>query len=377
MLERKAMRIMAVRRMLQVAVIALAVLLLWAIFMRGDVGNDAGLPSSPGEELTDGHAPGVRRQDDGIIKVGLTMDTLQEERWIKDQEMFGEAVEALGAEFIVMTADSDDAKQIEQAETLISMGVDILVVVPHDAEATATIVNKAHAAGIKVLSYDRLVRNADVDLYVSFDNERVGELQAEAITKRVPAGKYVFIGGADTDYNAHLVKKGVFNVLQPFIDRGEITIVFDQWTRNWLPANARDNMRAALRANEGRIDAVIAGNDATAGGAIEALADWGLAGKVPVAGQDAELAAAQRIVAGTQTMTVYKPIRQLAEVAAELAVKMAKGETPRADRLVNNGKIDVPSVLLTPIAVDAANIDETIIADGFHSREEVYKLIER
>jgi len=377
MLERKAMRIMAVRRLLQVAAIALAVLLLWAIFMRGDVGNDAGLPSSPGEELTDGHTPGVRRQDDGIIKVGLTMDTLQEERWIKDQEMFGEAVEALGAEFIVMTADSDDAKQIEQAETLISMGVDILVVVPHDAEATATIVNKAHAAGIKVMSYDRLVRNADVDLYVSFDNERVGELQAEVITKLVPEGKYVFIGGADTDYNAHLVKKGVFNVLQPFIDRGEITVVFDQWTRNWLPANARDNMRAALRANEGRIDAVIAGNDATAGGAIEALAEWGLAGKVPVAGQDAELAAAQRIVAGTQTMTVYKPIRQLAEVAAELAVKMAKGETPRADRLVNNGKLDVPSVLLTPIAVNADNIDETIIADGFHAREEVYKHIER
>lgn len=377
MLERKAMRIMAVRRLLQVAAIALAVLLLWAIFMRGDVGNDAGLPSSPGEELTDGHAPGVRRQDDGIIKVGLTMDTLQEERWIKDQEMFGEAVEALGAEFIVMTADSDDAKQIEQAETLISMGVDILVVVPHDAEATATIVNKAHAAGIKVLSYDRLVRNADVDLYVSFDNERVGELQAEAITKRIPAGKYVYIGGPETDYNAHLVKKGVFNVLQPYIDRGEITIVFDQWTRDWQPANARDNMRIALEANEGRIDAVIAGNDGTAGGAIEALAEWGLAGQVPVAGQDAELAAAQRIVAGTQTMTVYKPIRQLAEVAAELAVKMAKGETPRADRLVNNGKIDVPSVLLTPIAVDAANIDETIIADGFHAREEVYKLIER
>ena len=375
MLERKAMRIMAVRRLLQVAAIALAVLLLWAIFMRGDVGNDAGLP--PGEELPDGQAPGVRRQDDGTIKVGLTMDTLQEERWIKDQEMFGEAVKALGAEFIVMTADSDDAKQIEQAETLIGMGVDILVVVPHDAEAAATIVNKAHAAGIKVLSYDRLVRNADVDLYVSFDNERVGELQAEAITKRVPAGKYVYIGGPETDYNAHLVKKGVFNVLQPYIDRGEITIVFDQWTRDWQPANARDNMRIALEANEGRIDAVIAGNDGTAGGAIEALAEWGLAGKVPVAGQDAELAAAQRIVAGTQTMTVYKPIRQLAEVAAELAVKMAKGETPRADRLVNNGKLDVPSVLLTPIAVNADNIDETIIADGFHAREEVYKHIER
>ena len=365
----------AIRRLLQTAAIALAVLLLWAIFMRGEDGAGFGPPASP-EETPDERDADFRRPDDGVIKVGLTMDTLQEERWIKDQELFGEAVRALGAEFIVMTADSDDAKQIEQAETLIGMGVDILVVVPHDAKAAATIVSKAHAAGIKVMSYDRLVRNADVDLYVSFDNERVGELMAEKITKLAPGGKYVFIGGADTDYNAHLVKKGVFNVLQPFIDRGEITVVFDQWTPNWLPANARNNMRIALEANEGRIDAVIAGNDGTAGGAIEALAEWGLAGKVPVAGQDAELAAAQRIVAGTQTMTVYKPIRQLAEVAAELAVKMAKGETPRADRLVNNGKIDVPSVLLMPVAVDAANIDETIIADGFHSREDVYNLIE-
>jgi D-xylose transport system substrate-binding protein len=376
MLERIEMRKTAFRRLLQTAAIALAVLLLWAVFMRGGGGDGSGsLPSSP-DDLPGGHDAGVRRQDDGIIKVGLTMDTLQEERWIKDQELFGAAVEAQGAEFIVMTADSDDAKQIEQAETLIGMGVDILVVVPHDAEAAATIVSKAHKAGIKVLSYDRLVRNADIDLYVSFDNERVGELQAETITKLVPEGKYVFIGGADTDYNAHLVKKGVFNVLQPYIDRGEITVVFDQWTPNWLPANARANMRSALEASGGRIDAVIAGNDGTAGGAIEALAEWGLAGKVPVAGQDAELAAAQRIVAGTQTMTVYKPIKQLAEVAAELAVKMAKGENPRADRLVNNGKIDVPSVLLMPIAVDAANIDETIIADGFHSREEVYKPVE-
>lgn len=361
------------RQLLQTAAVALAVLILWGLAALGG-GGDAGPPGPPTDP--DGHGEFGRKRDDGVIRVGLTMDTLQEERWIKDQELLGTAVEALGAEYIALTADSDDAKQIEQAEMLIAMGVDVLVIVPHDAEAMATVVNKAHAAGIKVLSYDRLVRNADVDLYVSFDSERVGELMAESITKRAPAGKYVYIGGPETDYNAHLVKKGVFNVLQPFIDRGEIHVVFDQWTPNWLPANARDHMRVALEANDGRIDAVIAGNDGTAGGAIEALAEWGLTGKVPVAGQDAELAAAQRIVQGTQTMTVYKPIRQLAEVAAELAVMMAKGETPRADRLVNNGKIDVPSVLLTPIAVDAANIDETIIADGFHSREEVYQIAE-
>jgi D-xylose transport system substrate-binding protein len=301
------------------------------------------------------------------------MDTLQEERWQKDRDLFRAAAEALGAEVEVMEANGDDAKQISQVETLISQGVDILVIVPHNAEATAAIVKKAHSAGIKVLAYDRLIKNADIDLYVSFDNEKVGELQAKAITSLVPVGKFVYIGGADTDNNAHLFKKGVFNVLQPLIDRGDITVVYDQWTKDWVPANALANMEAALEANDNRIDAVVAANDGTAGGVIQALSAQGLAGRIPVAGQDAELAAAQRIVEGTQTMTVYKPIKALAEKAAELAVKLAKGESPGAVRKVNNGKIEVPSVLLSPIAVDKYNIDETIIADGFHSKADVYK----
>jgi len=310
---------------------------------------------------------------DKKIKVGFTMDTLVEERWLRDREMFRDAVRALGAEVEILAANGDDVLQIAHAESLISQGVDVLVVVPHNAEATATIVKKAHMAGIKVMAYDRLVKNADIDMYVSFDNEKVGELQAEAITKLVPKGKYVYIGGAITDNNAHLFKKGVFNVLQPFIDRGDITVVFDQWTKDWTPVNAKENMRAALKANNNQIDAVICANDATAGGVIEALAEQGLAGEIPVSGQDAELAGTQRIVEGTQTMTVYKPLKALTQKAAEIAVQMAKGETVEINRKVNNGKIEVPSVLLLPIAVDKTNIEETIIEDGFHSREEVFR----
>ncbi|MEW9054049.1 MAG: D-xylose ABC transporter substrate-binding protein [Neobacillus sp.] len=306
------------------------------------------------------------------IKIGFSMDTLEEERWLKDRDLFKEAVESLGAEVEILAANGDDALQISQAETLISQGVDLLVVVPHNAEATAAIVNKAHLAGIKVVSYDRLIKNADIDLYISFDNEMVGELQAREMTERVPKGKYVYIGGAVTDNNAHLFKKGVFNMLQPYIDRGDITVVYDQWTENWTPANAYKNMLDALKANNNQIDAVIAANDATAGAVIEALAAHGLAGKIPVAGQDAELAAAQRIVKGTQTMTVYKPINVLAKEAAEIAVKLAKGEPVVTGSRVNNGKIEVPSLLLFPIAVNKSNIDETVIRDGFHSRDQVY-----
>ncbi|OUM99718.1 MAG: D-xylose ABC transporter substrate-binding protein [Paenibacillaceae bacterium ZCTH02-B3] len=316
------------------------------------------------------------KKDDGKILIGLSMDTLQEERWQRDRDLFVAKAKELGAEVEVQSANSDDAKQIAQAESLISQGVDVLVVIPHDAEATAAIVEKAHAAGVKVIAYDRLIKNSDVDLYVSFDNERVGQMQAEAIVKLVPKGKYVYIGGSETDNNAHLFKKGAFDVLQPYIERGDIEIVYDQWTKDWNPAVAMANMENALTANNNQIDAVVAANDGTAGGVIQALAAQGLAGKIPVSGQDAELAACQRIVEGTQTMTVYKPIKLLAEKAAELAVAMAKGEQIQTDRTVHNGKIDVPSILLDPISVDKTNIDQTVIADGFHSREDVYKNVQ-
>lgn len=311
------------------------------------------------------------KADDNIV-IGFSMDTLAEERWLRDRELFKEAVEALGAEVKILESKGDDALQILQAETLINEGIDILVIVPHNAESTAMIVKKAHSTGIKVLSYDRLVRNSEIDLYVSYDNEMVGELQAKAITKLVPKGKYVYIGGAETDYNAHLFKKGVFNILQPLIDKGDITIVYDQWTKDWVPEHAFTNMKEALKANNNKVDAVISANDATAGGVIQALAERGLAGRIPVAGQDADLAGAQRIVEGTQTMTVYKPLKELANQAAEYAVMLAKGEEIPVEGMINNGKSEVPAILLSPIAVGQENIDETIIADGFHSRQEVY-----
>ncbi len=315
-----------------------------------------------------------QEQDELItpIKIGFSMDTLKEERWIKDRDLFKKAVEDLGAEIIIRASNGDDSLQISQAEKMISDGIDVLVIVPHNAEAAAAIVNKAHQAGIKVLSYDRLVKNADIDLYVSFDNERVGELQAIEMLKHAPKGKYVYIGGAATDNNAHLLKKGTYQVLQPYIDKGDITITFDQWTEDWAPANAYVNMKQALKSNNNGVAAVIAANDATAGGAIQALTEQGLNGQVPVAGQDAELAGVQRVAKGTQTMTVYKSIDLLANRAAELAIKLAKGERIDVNRTVNNGKIEVPSILLNPIAVVESNISKTIIKDGFHSREDIY-----
>lgn len=307
------------------------------------------------------------------IRIGFSMDTLVEDRWMKDRDLFRQAVEELGAEVVITAANGDDVLQIAQAETLIQSGIDVLVIVPHNAEATAAIVHKAHQAGIKVISYDRLVKNADIDLYVSFDNERVGEMQAEALVKEVPAGNYVFIGGADTDNNAHLLKRGVFTVLQPYIDSGAIRIIYDQWTEDWTPENARLNMTEALEINDQLVDGVLVANDATGGGVQQALAEYDLDGKIPMTGQDADLAGIQRIVRGEQLMTVYKPIRRLSEKAAELAVTLARGEEVEPTSYVNNGKKEVPSVLIEPIAVTKENVEDTVIADEFHSYEDVYK----
>ncbi len=306
------------------------------------------------------------------VKIGFSMDTLKEERWVKDRDMFEQSIEELGAEIIIQASNGDDSLQVSQAEEMINQGIDVLVIVPHNAEAAAAIVNKAHQAGIKVLSYDRLVKNADIDLYVSFDNERVGELQAEEMLRHAPAGNYVYIGGAETDNNAHLLKKGAYKVLQPYIDNGDITVTYDQWTEDWAPENAYMNMTQALESNKNKVDAVIAANDATAGGAIRALSEAGLSGTVPVAGQDAELAGVQRVAVGTQTMTVYKSIDLLTNRVAELAIKLARGERIDVNQTVNNGKIEVPSILLNPIAVVDSNIDKTIIKDGFHTWDDVY-----
>jgi D-xylose transport system substrate-binding protein len=235
-------------------------------------------------------------------------------------------------------------------------------------------VESAHRQNVKVLAYDRIINDCDLDYYISFDNIRIGEMQAQYLVERVSKGNYVLIGGAPTDYSAILYRKGQMNVLQPLIDRGDIKIVADQWAIDWLPINALKHVENVLTVTNNRVDAIVVSNDGTAGGAIQALEEQRLAGKVLVSGLDADVAACQRILAGTQSMTVYGPIRPLAEKAAEMAIKMIKGEViPEATHTTNNGKKEVPSVLLEPVVVDKDNLYEAVIKDGYQKLEEVYK----
>ena len=305
------------------------------------------------------------------VKIGMAVDDLRLERWQKDRDIFVDKAKSLGAEVFVQSSNGNEQTQMSQIENMIDRGVNVLVIIPYNGNVLSNVITEAKQAGIKVLAYDRMINNADVDFYISFDNEKVGELQAQSIVNRVPQGQYFLMGGSPVDSNAKLFRAGQMKVLQPLIDSGKIKVVGDQWADGWLPENALKIMENALTANNNKIDAVVASNDATAGGAIQALAAQGLAGKVAISGQDADLAGIKRIIQGTQTMTVYKPIKQEATNAAIIAVQLAKGEKPQSNATLNNGLRDVPSFLLTPIAVDKTNIDSTVIADGFHKKSEL------
>lgn len=306
------------------------------------------------------------------VKIGMAIDDLRLERWQKDRDLFVAKAQSQGATVFVQSANGDEKTQMSQIENMINRGVDVLVIIPYNGQVLSNVIAEAKREGIKVLAYDRMINNADVDFYISFDNEKVGELQAQYLVDKVPSGNYFLMGGSPVDNNAKLFRQGQMKVLTPLIQSGKIKVAGDQWVDAWLAENALKIMENALTANNNRIDAVVASNDATAGGAIQALAAQGLAGKVAISGQDADLAAIKRIVAGTQTMTVYKPISKLATEAADIAVALGAGKTPASNAALNNGLKDVPSYLLAPIPVDKANIDATIIADGFHKRADVY-----
>jgi D-xylose transport system substrate-binding protein len=305
------------------------------------------------------------------LRIGFSLGTNREERWQRDVDNFTARAEALGATVEVAYAGEDAHTQIAQAENLIIKGVQALVVLAADTNTAHTIVERAHEAGVEVIAYDRLIQNADVDLFLTFDTRLIAEGEAREITRLVPQGKIAYVGGASTDSNSALHEEGAFKVLQPLIDKGDIEIAYKTFTLDTRPEEAYKTMKAYLDAG-GKVDGVICMNDGTAGGVIQALAEHGLAGKVPVAGADADLAAVQRIVAGTQAATMFTPLSELDNAAAEAAVAFARGENPRTNGILNNGKLDVPTYFFTPELVVKSNIDEIIIDSGFHSRASVY-----
>jgi D-xylose transport system substrate-binding protein len=287
--------------------------------------------------------------------IGLLMDQYNVERWAKDTTYFIDKVNKLGGKVICLSANGDPEKQLEQAKELIDRKVDILVILPVDLQKAGEIVKLAKEASIGVISYDRLIQDADVNYYISFDNVKVGQLQADYIKNRLQKGNVAIIGGALTDQNAFQLQFGQKGILQPYIERGDIKIVYDKMVNNWSFEEGYKAAKECLR--YGKVDAIIAGNDLLASGAIKALEEKGLAGKVLVTGQDADTKARENIVKGYQAMTVYKSIEDLASNAARMAMDMARGNTIYyASLTVNNGMKMVPSLLINPVSVNKGNI---------------------
>ena len=316
-------------------------------------------------------APAGPEDNPDQIVIGFAMDTLVHERWLRDRDIFVAKAKELGAEVILQIAYSDSREQERQVQYLLDQGIDVLVLVPHDAVSAANMVKKAKDRGIRVISYDRLVKNADVDLYISFDNIMVGQLMGQAALSQKPEGNYLLLNGSEADNNSSMFREGYLSVLEEGIRKGTINLVDETWVVDWLYENALAYMQKTVN-DEIKIDAIIAGNDTLAGAVIHVLTEKRLAGLVTVIGHDADLDGCQRVVEGTQHATVYKPIDIEATKGAEFAVALAKGEPVQANSTIYDGENNVPFYKIEPVLVTKENMMDTIVKDQFHRVEDVY-----
>lgn len=339
----------------------------------GSDDNDSASSSSTGGAAASAPASG------GNQKIALLLPESKTARYeSKDRPLFAAKLKSIcpGCELIYSNADQDAAKQQQQAEAAITQGAKVLVLDPVDAASAGGIVTRAKQSKIPVVSYDRLISGATPDVYISFDNEQVGKLQGQSLVDKLKADgatkPIVMINGSPTDSNAGQFKKGAHSI----IDASGIKIGKEYDTPDWSPDKAQSEMEQAITAlGKDGFSGVYAANDGNAGGALAAMKSNGVDPKtIPMTGQDAEVPGIQRIVEGTQYMTVYKAIKPQAEQAAEIAVSLAQGKgvpSGMVNGQTDNGSAQIPSVLLKPVAVTKDNIMDTIIKDGFWKVSEI------
>lgn len=358
------------------AALALAVIAAVAAGCGG--GGSTTSETSGGEESNEGGGGGEGGGEG--LKIALLLPENETPRYeTNDKPAFYKAVEEQCPECEVsyFNAGGDVEKQASQGEAALTQDAEVMVVDPMDSKAAAAIVEKAHAQDVPTVSYDRLIENSEVAGYVSFDNERVGEQQAESLIERLkedgnPKGPIIMINGDPADPNAALFKKGAHNAF----DKAGVEIAKEYDTPGWTAENAQREAQQAITAiGKNGFAGIYAANDDTAGGAIAAMKGAGInPEEIPVTGQDSTVAGLQRILVGQQYMTIFKPIVPEAEIAAEMAISLGETgevETKEKTQMINNGKTDVPSVLLTSTPVTKDNIKETVIAENFVSPAEL------
>lgn len=305
------------------------------------------------------------------ITIGFSIDTLAIERWQRDLDVFINKAKELGANVIVQNAGNNLDEQKRQLTYLLECNVDVIVVLPKEADGINDAIQKITSKNIPVIAYDRLVLGSNIDLYVTINSEKVGTLMAQGLKKRTTGKNWYFILGPEEDFNMTLIKKGVMET----IAQTPYSIGYTYYASGWNYDLAYQEM-VRLISNEDIPDAIICGNDAVADSVLQALSTYYTGPHIPICGQDADIAACQSIINGKQDFTIYKPITKLAEIAAEIAVKMANGEKPEdiANNItINNYAADIPVVWLEPTLVDKSNIDEVVIDSGFHTHAEVYR----
>jgi len=314
-------------------------------------------------------------------KIGLSFSDFATERWARERDEMSKLLKDAGYEVVVQEANHDAKLQNDQIKNMVTQGAKVIIVVAEDGDSAATAVEEVAKKGVKVIAYDRLIKTSKIAAYVSFDNVDVGRNQAKGVLAVKSSGNFVLLGGSPTDNNAHLFRQGQMEVLNPLIKSGKIKVVADQWVENWDPANSKKLMENILTATGRKFDAVVASNDGTALGALEAMKTAGLAGKVPISGQDATEAGCNSIARGELTVTILKDTRKLTPLAVQLAVKLAKGEKNlglsdfKLAELTGDKKKkgQVPCKFLQVFQVTKENLKKLVVDSGFQTYEGVYK----
>ena len=347
------------------------------VFMLAFVCSLVGCAGAPQETANKpaGNVPATIGDPGKKIKIGFAMATVKEERWQRDRAAFEAHCKELNVECVITVADNRADKQANDVDNLLTQGVTVLVIAPQDATQAASMVDKAKAQGVPVISYDRLINSDKLDLYVSHQVPIIGRKIAEYALQKAPTGNYIMVYGSSTDNNAVIMEKEQLAVLKPATDSGAIKIVASQFITDWKPEEALKMVENALTKNNDDIKAIVVSNDGMAGGVVSALGNRGLTGKVIVTGQDAQIDALQRIAEGKQTMTIYKPIIPLANAAVEAAIKLAKKEPLTEAKPFRNDNIgkDIMAILLEVTTVDKDNLMTTVVKDGYAKFDEVYK----
>ncbi len=305
------------------------------------------------------------------VKVGILFGSYQASRWALENKYLEEKISELGGELITKITEGDELQQEEQANELINSGIDVLIIIPVNADNAAAIVRKAHSKGIKVIAYDILIRNSELDFFVTFSGIKAGEYMADYFIKRVPEGNYILLYGDRKDKNAQDIKQGVHNVLDPLIQTGKINVIFESYCDQWATDNAEYLATKAINLSVVKIDAIIATFNSITYGAEAAVKKLGMQDSILVAGHDPDIPVCKQILEGKDILAVHKTVKSIAYKTAEIVFQLERNEKPEYDTLINNGRMDVPSIVLDPVVITKDNIQKLVFDEGFIDKNDL------